>query len=108
MNGTSFTVYVETQLVPSLKPGDIVVADNLSSHKVAGVREAVERAGAYLVFLPPYSPDLNPIEQVFSKLKRLLRKAMARSYDCLWKTIGKLLDCFSENEYKNYLYNAGY
>jgi transposase len=108
MNGKAFLTYVETQLCPTLKPGDIVVADNLSSHKVAGVRERIEAVGAKILYLPPYSPDLNPIEQAFAKLKALLRKAMARSFDALWKTIGKLLDLFSKHECRNFLRNSGY
>ena len=80
MTGAAFLTYIETQLCPTLKPGDIVIADNLSSHKVAGIRELVEAKGARILYLPPYSPDLNPIEQVFAKLKTLLRKAMARSH----------------------------
>lgn len=108
MNGQIFKTYVITQLVPTLQPGDIVIADNLSSHKVAGVKQAITAAGATLCYLPPYSPDLNPIEQVFAKLKTLLRKARARSFDDLWQTIGKLLDCFKPNECKNYFSNSGY
>lgn len=96
MTGKAFKTYLKTQLIPTLSPGDIVITDNLSSHKVAGVREIIEARGANILYLPPYSPDLNPIEQVFSKLKTLLRKAMARSYETLWKTIGKLLDLFSK------------
>ena len=82
--------------------------DNLSAHKVAGVREALEAAGAKLVYLPPYSPDLNPIEQLFAKLKALLRKAAERSIEALWTTIGRLLDAFSPEECANYLHHAGY
>lgn len=108
MNGPAFLTYVETQLCPTLKSGDIVIADNLSSHKVAGVRELIEATGAKILYLPPYSPDLNPIEQAFAKLKTLLRKAMARSFEALWKTIGKLLDRFSEHEATNYFRNSGY
>lgn len=108
MNGPAFLTYLETQLCPTLTPGDIVIADNLSSHKVAGVRELIEATGAHIFYLPPYSPDLNPIEQAFAKLKTLLRKAMARSFDALWKTIGKLLNLFSKEECLNYLSNSGY
>lgn len=108
MTGAAFKTYLKTQLVPTLKPGDIVIADNLSAHKVAGVKEIVEAAGAKILYLPPYSPDLNPIEQTFSKLKTLLRKAAARSYDALWETIGKLLNLFKPNECKNYFINSGY
>jgi transposase len=108
MDGETFKTYLETQLVAKLRPGDIVIADNLPAHKVAGVSEIVEQAGATIAYLPPYSPDLNPIEQVFAKLKKLLRKAMARSYETLWKTIGKLLPLFSKQECKNYFTNSGY
>ncbi len=101
-------VYLETQLAPTLMPGDIVIADNLSSHKVAGVAEIVAARGASIWYLPAYSPDLNPIEQVFAKLKALLRKAAERSYDCLWRTIGKLLSKFSKQECHNYFENSGY
>jgi transposase len=108
IDGATFRAYVEQFLVPALAPGDIVIMDNLSSHKVAGVREAVEARGARLLYLPPYSPDLNPIEQVFAKLKALLRKAAARTIDSLWNTIGELLDCFSQEECANYLADVGY
>ena len=108
MDGKAFKTYLETQLVPTLKPGDIVIADNLPAHKVAGVKEIIEQAGATIVYLPPYSPDLNPIEQVFAKLKKLLRKAMARSYETLWRTIGKLLPPFAKQECQNYFTNSGY
>lgn len=108
MNGDTFKAYLVTQLAPTLRPGDIVIADNLSSHKVAGVREIIKSCGATMIYLPPYSPDLNPIEQVFAKLKGLLRKAMARSYECLWKTIGSLLNKYSKQECENYFQNSGY
>lgn len=108
MNGTIFRTYVERCLVPELKRGDIVVMDNLAAHKVAGIRDAIQAAGASLLYLPPYSPDLNPIEQLFSKLKALLRKAAARSIDALWSAIGQLLDAFHPHEYANYFRNAGY
>lgn len=108
MNGLIFRAYVEQFLAPKLKPGDIVVMDNLAAHKVEGVREAVEAAGATLRYLPPYSPDLNPIEQVFAKLKALLRKAAERSVKALWSRIGYLLDAFSPTECANYFKNAGY
>ena len=108
MNGPIFRTYLERCLIPTLTPGDIVIMDNLSAHKVAGVREALEAAGAKLVYLPPYSPDLNPIEQLFAKLKALLRKAAARSIEALWTTIGHLLDAFSPEECANYLRHAGY
>jgi transposase len=108
MNGPIFLQYVRQFLVPALSAGDIVVMDNLSVHKVDGVAEAIEAAGAKLLYLPPYSPDLNPIEQVFAKLKALLRKAKERTRDGLWDRIGKLLDEFSAQECANYLVNSGY
>jgi transposase len=108
MNGDTFLAYVQQILAPSLKPGDIVVMDNLSAHKVAGVRQAIEATGARLLYLPPYSPDFNPIEQLFAKLKALLRKAAERSVDGLWNRIATLLDAFSPNECANYFKNAGY
>ena len=108
MNGNTFLAYVEQILAPSLKPGDIVVLDNLSAHKVAGVREAVEAVGARLLYLPPYSPDFNPIEQLFAKIKALLRKAAERSVDGLWSPIASLLDAFTPQECANYLRNVGY
>jgi len=108
INGTSFLAWVQQGLVPALHKGDIVVMDNLSSHKVTGVRAAIEAAGAKVLYLPPYSPDLNPIEQVFSKLKTLLRSIAARTVDALWNAIGKLLDSFSPGECSNYLLNSGY
>jgi len=108
INGERFRAYVEQCLVPTLKPGDIVVLDNLGSHKSAAVRKAIRAAGAKLFFLPPYSPDLNPIEQVFSKLKSLLRKAGERSVEATWQRIGSLLDRFPPQECANYLRNAGY
>jgi transposase len=108
MGGCAFLTYVETQLCPTLKPGDIVIADHLSSHKVAGVREVIETTGASIRYWPPYSPDLNPIEQVFAKLKALLRKARATSFDALWKTIGRLVNLFSKQECLHYFQNSGY
>lgn len=108
INGCSFTAYVEQFLVPVLKPGDIVIMDNLGSHKGPAVRRAIRAVGAKLFFLPPYSPDLNPIEQLFAKLKHLLRKAGERSTEATWKRIGTLLDAFSPQECANYLKNAGY
>jgi transposase len=108
INGERFRAWVEQFLAPTLAPGDIVVMDNLSSHKVAGIRQAIEKPGALLLYLPPYSPDLNPIEQVFAKLKTLLRTAAARTRDDLWDTIGLALDAFQPNECANYLKNAGY
>src|SRR5271154_1918072 len=108
MDGEAFLVYVREFLCPTLKPGDIVIADNLPSHKVAGVREAIEAMGAELRYLPPYSPDLNPIEKLFSKLKALLKKAAHRTVDALWNEIGKLLDTFPPHECANYFKAAGY
>jgi transposase len=108
MNGEVFLAYVEQILVPTLSRGDIVILDNLASHKVAGVRAAIERCGATLVYLPPYSPDLNPIEQAFAKLKALLRKLAARTVARLWDALGDLLDRFTPQECANYLANAGY
>ena len=108
INGEIFLVYVRDHLVPTLKPGDIVVMDNLSSHKVKGVREAIEAAGAEVAYLPPYSPDLNPIEQVFAKLKALLRKWGERTVDALWNRIGELIDAFPPTECCNYLRHCGY
>ena len=108
MNGIAFRAYIEQMLAPTLKAGDMVIMDNLSAHKVHGVREAIEAAGANLVYLPPYSPDFNPIEQVFAKLKALLRKAAERTIDALWDTIGKLLDLFPPQECMKYFSNAGY
>ena len=108
MNGTIFQVYLRQCLVPTLSPGDIVVMDNLPAHKLAAVRQTIEAAGATLLYLPPYSPDLNPIEQVFAKLKALLRKAAKRSIEALWREIGALLETFTEKECRNYLRNSGY
>ena len=108
VNGVSFLAYIEQFLLPTLKPGDVVIMDNLGSHKSQAVRQAIRTAGAKLLFLPPYSPDLNPIEQVFAKLKLLLRKAKQRSPETLWARAGKLLDCFTKQERRNYLRNAGY
>ena len=108
MNGASFLAYVRQFLAPTLSLGDVVVMDNLPSHKVAGVREAIEARGATLLYLPPYSPDLNPIEMVFAKLKALLRSAAARTVDALWTTLGTLLDQFSPAECARYLRHCGY
>jgi len=108
MNGPAFLAYTEQFLAPTLRPGDIVVLDNLSSHKVSGVRETIERAGATLLYLPPYSPDLNPIELAFSKLKRLLRDAAERTVEALWRTIGRLLERFSPDECANYIRHCGF
>lgn len=108
INGPLFRAWVQQQLVPTLKPGDVVVMDNLSSHKVSGVREAIEAAGAELRYLPPYSPDLNPIELAFSKLKKLLRDGAARTVDKLWDLCGTILDQFTEAECRNYFRHRGY
>ena len=108
LNGTVFLAYVRQQLVPTLRAGDIVVLDNLSAHKVAGVREAIEAAGARVLYLPPYSPDLNPIETVFAKFKHLLRKAGERTIEALWNACGRLLDQFTEHECRNHIRHCGY
>ena len=108
INGKLFTAYVEQFLVPTLSPGDVVIMDNLGSHKGAAVRRAIRSAGAKLLFLPPYSPDLNPIEQVFAKLKHLLRAAAERTKEATWRRIGTLLDRFPAEECGNYLKNSGY
>jgi transposase len=100
--------YADQILVPTLKPGDVVILDNPGSHKGKAVRRAIRAIGARLLFLPPYSPDLNPIEQVFAKLKHLMRKANERTVDATWKRTGSLLESFKPNECKNYLVNAGY
>ena len=108
MTGEAFRAYVEQVLVPELEPGDAVVMDNLRPHKVAGVQEAIRAAGASVLYLPSYSPDFNPIEQLFAKLKELLRKAAARTKEALWATFGSLLDAFIPDECANYLANCGY
>jgi transposase len=108
INGISFLAYVRQALVPTLSPGDIVIMDNLGSHKVAGVREAIETAGATLLYLPPYSPDLDPIEQVFAKLKNKLRKAAQRTVDALWDAVGIALHDFPPDQCSNYFLNSGY
>jgi transposase len=108
INRDAFETYVARVLVPELRPGDIVVMDNLSSHKGPRVRELIEAAGARLLYLPPYSPDLNPIEKAFSKLKALLRKAAERTVTGLWDAIGRLIDEFSSQECANYFTAAGY
>ncbi len=108
MNGAIFRTYVDEVLAPELRPGDIVVMDNLGSHKVDGIRQSIERRGATLRYLPPYSPDLNPIELAFAKLKAMLRAAAARSLHQLWDRIGILLQCFSPNECANFFRHAGY
>jgi transposase len=108
MTGAIFAAYIRQCLVPTLSPGDIVVMDNLPAHKGAAVRQLIEAAGAELRYLPPYSPDLNPIEQGFAKLKAHLRKAQERSIDTLWRRIGILLDLFQPRECANFFVNAGY
>jgi transposase len=108
INGGSFLAYVEQMLLPALRPGDIVIIDNLGSHKGKAVRRLIRSVGAKLFFLPPYSPDLNPIEQVFAKLKTLLRKADQRTLEATWRQIGALLHEFPPHECANYLRNSGY
>ncbi len=108
INGEVFLAWVRQVLVPTLKPGEIVIMDNLGSHRGKAVRGAIRAAGAKLLFLPKYSPDLNPIEQVFAKLKHLLRKAQARSYDAVLAAIGALLKNYAPEECANYLANCGY
>jgi transposase len=108
MDGEAFLVYVKEFLCPTLTSGDIVIADNLGSHKMAAVREAIEAVGAELRLLPPYSPDLNPIEKLFSKLKAALRKAAHRTVDALWNEIGTILDSFLPHECENYFKSSGY
>ena len=108
INGQVFLAWVRQILVPTLKPGDVVIMDNLGSHRGKAVRRVIREAGAKLLFLPKYSPDLNPIEQVFSKLKHLLRKAQARSYDAILAAIAEILGAFTPQECRNYLKNCGY
>jgi transposase len=108
INGDWFEAYARDILIPTLRPGDVVIMDNLSSHKRASVREMIEAAGARLLFLPPYSPDFNPIEMAFAKLKALLRKAAERTVDGLWNAIGKPVDCFTPQECANYFATCGY
>lgn len=108
MTGAWFLAYVQQVLVPTLRPGDVVVLDNLPAHKGAAAREAVEAAGARLLFLPPYSPDFNPIENAFSKLKALLRRAAARTVDDLWRAIATIIDTYTPQECANYFAAAGY
>ena len=108
VNGAMFLAYVHQQLVPTLRPGDIVVMDNLASHKVAGVRRALEQVGAQVVYLPPYSPDFNPIEMVFARLKHLVRSAAPRSVENLWNLLGRLLDAFPSDECQHCLRHSGY
>lgn len=108
IDGRAFLAYVRQVLAPTLRPGDLLVMDNLSSHKVPGVREAVEAAGAALLYLPPYSPDLNPIELAFGKLKGLLRSAAERTTEGLWNTLGVLLDRFTPDECRRCFAHCGY
>jgi transposase len=108
MDGEMFLAYVRKFLCPTLRPGDMVILDNLSSHKVAGVEDAITATGASVLYLPPYSPDLNPIEKFFSKLKALLRKAVKRSIDELWKESGRLLDGVTQSECENYISSCGF
>ena len=108
IDGDLFVAYVEQQLAPALRPGDVVVMDNLSSHKVQGVRTAIEETGAELLYLPPYSPDLNPIEMAFAKLKSLLRAKALRTMDELWNALGPISNAFSPTECSNYFRHAGY
>ena len=108
VNGELFEAYVRQQLVPTLRPGDVVVMDNLACHKRVGVRQAIEEAGARLLLLPPYSPDYNPIELAFAKLKALLRKIGERTVDGLWRLLGQLLDEFTPRECHNFLTHCGY
>lgn len=108
INGRSFLAYVEQVLAPELKPGDTVVMDNLGSHKGHAVRHAIETVDARLLFLPPYSPDLNPIEQLFAKIKHLLRNRAPRTVETTWQTVGRLTETVSTTERSNYFRNAGY
>ena len=108
INGELFLAWVEQVLVPTLRKGDTVIMDNLGSHKIKGVREAIEAAGASLLFIPPYSPDLNPIEMAFAKLKALLRAKKLRTIEALWKALGSIADCFTVEECTNFLRHAGY
>lgn len=108
INGVLFLAYVQQQLVPVLRPGDTVIMDNLSSHKVAGVRKAIEDTGATLRYLPPYSPDLNPIEMLFSKFKAILRAMATRTVETLWNALGKIADMVAPKECRNFIAHAGY
>jgi len=108
MNGPAFLAYAEQVPAPELRAGDVVVMDNLPAHKISGVREAIEKVGARLLFLPPYSPDFNPIEMAFSKLKALLRKAAARTVDELWSVVADCLSAFTPDESRHYFEAAGY
>ena len=108
MNRVIFDAYIETQLAPALRPGDVVILDNLSSHKSAWAENIIRAKGAWLLFLPPYSPDLNPIEMAFSKLKAHLRATAARTIDDLWKSVGNICKLFTPEECSNYFEAAGY
>jgi len=108
INGELFTLYVEKVLAPTLTKGEVVILDNLGSHKGKPARDAIRAKGAHLLFLPPYSPDLNPIEQVFAKLKHLIRAAQPRDVEATWRKVGELLKLFSVEECANYLKNSGY
>jgi transposase len=108
VNGEVFLAYVRRVLAPTLKKGDIVIMDNLGSHKIPGIHEALRTAGATLLFVPPYSPDLNPIEMAFSKIKSILRKKAHRTVEALWRELGGIAKCFSPRECRNYLRHAGY
>ena len=108
INGQCFRAYAEQQRVPVLEPGDIVVMDNLGSHKAAAIRQAIKAAGARLWFLPPYSPDLNPIEQAFAKIKHWMRQAQMRTIEDTWRHVGHLISNISQDECANYFENAGY
>lgn len=108
MNRQTFEVYVETQLAPTLQPGDVVILDNLSSHKSEKAKAILKERGAWFLFLPPYSPDLNPIEMAFAKLKAHLRRIGARTIDDLWKAVGNICDLYTPDECSNYLREAGY
>jgi transposase len=108
INGELFTLYVERVLAPTLNKGDVVILDNLGSHKGKAARDAIRNRGAHLLFLPPYSPDLNPIEQLFAKLKHLMRRAQERSQEATWRKLGEILDLVSPTECTNYFRNSGY
>ena len=108
MNGVAFQAYVQQVLIPTLAPGDIVIMDNLPAHKAEGVRHAIERAGCRLLYLPPYSPDFNPIEKAFAKLKAVLRAKAERTVEGLWNTVGQIVTLFEPQECANYFKSCGY
>jgi transposase len=108
INGEVFLTYIRRILAPTLRKGDIVAMDNLGSHKIPGIREAIEAVGATLIYIPPYSPDLNPIEMLFSKIKSILRKKALRTVEALWNELGEIATCVSPTECRNYLRHAGY